>query len=109
MSGGDDDTDGLRARVEATMGPVRGSDLVAHLGRDAVLVVAPALDLVACALAVVRDDAEAVRGWVASGALRKPTATEHAAARDDADARWLAVVVQPYVLVQALAPSAPVH
>ncbi len=81
-------------------GGVYGSDLAAHLARAAVLVVAPTLSIVECAVALARDDAAAVHAWITSGALRRASDDE---ARDwplDAPRRWVALVVRPFVLVQ---------
>ncbi|MFO0629535.1 MAG: DUF2288 family protein [Polyangiales bacterium] len=79
-----------------------GSDLSAHLQRDVVLVVTAPLALLECAVAIASDDATAVSGWLASGALRRPSPDERASWPEASSRRWLAVVVQPFVLVQDL-------
>jgi hypothetical protein len=97
------DRDALRAKLQDSAGPVQGSDLAAHLRRDAVLVVAPSAPLVERALAVACDDARVVAAWLTSGVLRRPEASERDAWPTDTDRRWMAVVVQPFVIVQPLA------
>lgn len=92
----------LRARLQTECGEVFGSDLGAHLQRDVVLVVAAPLALLDCAVAIARDDTAAVSAWLAGGALRRPTPEERAAWPEATSRRWLAVVVQPFVLVQDL-------
>lgn len=92
--------DAARAKLEATIGPVRFSDLAAHLARDAVFVVAPSTSLVDCGVAVATDDVSTVERLVASGALRKPSAVEREVWKTEEGREWLAVVVQPFVLVQ---------
>lgn len=92
--------DEARAKLEETIGEVLGSDLAAHLRRGAVFVVAPSLSLVDCGEAIARDDSAKVGAWVASGALRRPTTEETTAWLAASERKWLAVVVQPYVLVQ---------
>lgn len=94
------DTTELRRRLEADAGPVHGSDLKAHLDRDAVLVVARAVALLDCAVAVATDDAAAVKSWLDDGSLRRPTDDERARWPTDEARRWIAVVVRPFVLVQ---------
>ncbi len=87
-------------QVGDSLGPIRFSDLRAHLVRDAVIVVAPPLAVLVVAEAVARDDQALVAGWVAEGLVSKPT--------PEALARWertsgdvgVAVVVQPFVLFQ---------
>jgi hypothetical protein len=84
----------------ASLGPVRLSDLRAHLARDAVIVVDSSLGLVEVAEAVARDDRRVVEGWVAAGLLGKPSpALLERWERSDGDVA-LSVVVQPFVLLQ---------
>jgi hypothetical protein len=97
-----DETEATRARLEESAGPVLFSDLRAHLARDAVLLVSPRVSIVECGVAIARDDAPAVERWITSGELRRPTAEERAAWAASTDARWTAVVVQPFVLVQEI-------
>lgn len=88
----------MREALAAEMGPIEFSDLRAHLTRGAVIVVASTLDLLDVAEAVARDSKEQVAKWIASGEIGKPSL--------DQIARWeksnalIAVVVQPFVLVQ---------
>jgi hypothetical protein len=71
-----------------------------HQQRDALWVVASSLDLEAVGAALARDDAAAVRAWLADGSLSKPD-------REQLD-RWESnplhplamLIVQPFVLVQ---------
>lgn len=79
-----------------------GSDLAPHLDRDAVLYVDSSLDLTLCAMAIARDNAHAVNAWLTLGTLRRPTPDERALWRSTPDRSWRAVVVQPFVLIQAL-------
>lgn len=94
------DPTAIRRRLEEDAGPVQGSDLKAHLERDAVLVVAPSVQLVECALAVATDDAARVAAWLKDATLRRPTEQERASWPTDEARRWIAVVVRPFVLVQ---------
>jgi hypothetical protein len=98
----DGDRDDAHRGIEDTLGQVLGSDLVAHLDRDAVLWVDASLDLRVCALAIARDNAHAVQSWLSMGVIKRPTAAERAAWRAATDRPWRAVVVQPFVLVQSL-------
>jgi hypothetical protein len=92
--------EGIRERLGQMVGPVLFDDLRAHLARDAVFVVGPTLSLLECGVRVAMDDVTAIEGWVASGELRKPTADERVAWPGEVSRRWVAVVVQPFVLVQ---------
>lgn len=90
----------IRIKLEERIGPVFYSDLAAHLNRDALFVVAPSLSLLACATAVALDDVEQVTRWISSGELRKPSRGERDAWPLAEKRTWIAVVVQPFVLVQ---------
>jgi len=92
-------TEAYRVQLEKSLGPVSYSDLRAHLDRDAVFIVASSLSLLDCGVAVALDDVDKVRGWIDSGALRKPSKNERAT-WPETGGTWNAVVVQPFVLVQ---------
>ena len=94
------DESAIRAKLEESVGPIVATDLHAHLKRDAVFVVAPALSLVECGVAIAMDDAKKVEAWIASEELRRPTADERTAWLASTDRQWTAIVVQPFVLVQ---------
>ncbi|MFO0546839.1 MAG: DUF2288 family protein [Polyangiaceae bacterium] len=90
----------VRYQLERRRGAVFYSDLAAHIARDAVFVVRADLDLVDCGVAVAQDSVEIVRGWIEGGKLRKPSVAERASWPLETGRRWLAIVVQPFVLVQ---------
>lgn len=96
------DESAIRAKLEESIGPVVATDLHAHLKRDGVFVVAPALPLLECGVAIAMDDAAKVEAWVSSGGLRRPTPEERAEWLASTDRSWNAIVVQPFVLVQDL-------
>jgi hypothetical protein len=92
----------LRAELGRRAGPVRWSDLAAHSARRALFWVGPEVALVECAVAVALDRADVVELWIRDGTLRRPSQAE----LDEwpaAGKEWLAVVVQPFVLMQELA------
>lgn len=89
----------MRATLEATMGPIEFSDLRAHLTRDAVIVVAPGLDLLEVGEAVARDQTARVTAWIEAGLLGKPS-LEMLERWAKPGCAWTALVVQPFVLVR---------
>jgi hypothetical protein len=102
------DSSDLRARLAESLGPVLFSDLRAHLARGAVLVVHRDAGLLECALGVARDDVASVKAWLEHGVLARPSAEEQASWASAEGRRWLAVVVQPFVLIQDLTePAGP--
>lgn len=92
----------IRARLEQTRGEVPVSDLFAHLDRDAVFIVAGTQSLVECGVAIAMDDVDRVRELIEASELRKPTLGERDHWRATPTARMVSIVVQPFVLVQAL-------
>ena len=89
-----------RVDPEEHLGPVHYSDLRAHLGRDAVFVVRAPLTLLEAARGLARDDAAAVKAWLEAGTLRRPTDDERDAWAATPDRTFVAVPVQPFVLVE---------
>lgn len=96
----------LETQLKKRLGPVYFSDLRAHLERDGVFIVRADLDLVACGVAVAMDDVEVVGAWIQDGKLRKPSSAERERWPQEEGRRWMAIVVQPFVLVQD-APDDP--
>ena len=90
----------LRLKLTELMGTVFFSDMRAHLERDAVVVISPELALIEVAIAVANDAASLVEGWIRDGSMRKPSLGERTSWPNDEGRTWLAVVVQPFVLVQ---------
>lgn len=94
----------MREQLAATVGPVFFSDLRPHLARGAVITVDAQLDLVDVGVAVAQDDKDRVAKWIDEAKLRKPTLAELAKWEKVTDARWISLVVAPYVLVQEIVP-----
>ena len=91
--------DDLRDRLAADIGPVPLRDLAIHHLKGALFVVQRGLALADAAVALVRDDAAAVSGWLEQGTLRKSADADLAAWPQTAEYR--VVVIHPYVLVEA--------
>lgn len=90
----------LREKLELSVGEVLYSDLAAHAARDAIVVVADALDLVDVGFAVASDDVDRVGAWIGDGSMRKPRRAELERWQKDADVRFLSLIVAPFVLVR---------
>ena len=71
-----------------------------HHQRDALWVVASALDLADVGAALTRDDTEAVRTWLADGSLCKPAKEQLDRWESDPLHPLSMLIVQPFVLVQ---------
>lgn len=96
----------IRFRLEESMGPVGFQELGPHLARDAVFVVHGSLELLRVGVAVALDDAPSVEAWIKSGDLRKPSRAERERWPAVVGHGWVAIIVQPFVLVHEIVPRA---
>jgi len=71
-----------------------------HHQRDALWVVAAGLDLEIVGTALTRDNAVAVRAWLADGSLSKPVKEQLENWENDPTQTLSMLIVQPFVLVQ---------
>lgn len=90
----------MRERLEASLGDVFWSDLRAHAARDAIIVIAPGLDIIDVGVAVATDDSARVKRWIDAAQITKPTAADLALWAADPGAVFESLVVQPFVLVR---------
>jgi len=91
-----------RATLEKTMGDCLASDLETHIKRGVVIVVDEHLNLLDVAMNIAEDNAEQVSTWMQTGQLAQPTSLQIDAWEKEANKRFVSVIVQPYVLVQAV-------
>lgn len=94
----------LRDRLNTETGKLEWPELERHFARGVVVKVDASLDLVDVACCVVRDDSAAMRNWMASSAIEKATDEDARAWQANQPLFW-AVVVAPWVLVQAIEHS----
>ena len=93
---------GVRDKLRSEVLSSYWEDLAPHQARGALLLLAPELDLLDAAEAMAHDDTARVSAWLASGVLRRVSAGEAAQLEATEDLRFQFVVVQPWVLAQAL-------
>jgi hypothetical protein len=89
-------------RFKEELAEVDWRDLRGHVQRDTLITLAPELDLVEAAAAVARDDKDRIEAWIAAGQLGKPSAEQVTAWEKQMDKPFRMLIVQPYVLVQAI-------
>jgi len=93
-------SDEAYAAILGATGNIEWKTLEPHFARGDLLVVAPALDLVQAAAAMMEDDSEQIKGWMDAGQLQVVTDTQAGDwAEREPDNLW-AVVIRPWVLVQ---------
>lgn len=90
----------LRAKVNLETSRIAWKELQRFVASGAAISVSSELDLVEVALQISEDNKVQVEQWLVSGQVGK-VSDEQAKAWYEADADVWAVVVSPYVLVQA--------
>jgi hypothetical protein len=98
----------LKTRLNQETSKLRWNELQRHYAGGNVVVVDEALDLIAVAVAIARDDTEAVKKWMADGRLARVSDIQ-AAAWLQVDLEMWAVVVKPWVLVQRVERVGSLH
>lgn len=93
----------LRSELTKSLDEAEWSWLIPHVDRDAVIVVAPQLNLVDVGMAIVNDNSTSVQHWIAEGLIYKPSDQQKIDWIAHQDKRFHALIVQPYVLVQSIA------
>ncbi|MGV6817958.1 MAG: DUF2288 domain-containing protein [Thiotrichales bacterium] len=90
----------LSTRLNLDTGRITWPELQRSFARGVVLLVAPDLDLVHVAESFVQDDSVAVDRWIKYQAVVAAT-LEHAKDWEETQPEFWAVVVAPWVLIQA--------
>jgi hypothetical protein len=94
-------SDDLRKRLAEEIHHVDFGPLEPHAKRGGLMLVDPQLDLLDVAVAIAMDRSDAVRVWMEGQQLSRPTVGQLDGWRKESQERFKAVIVQPYVLVQA--------
>lgn len=93
------DPSSLLEKLEKYTGEVDWAYLKPHYKNNALVWVDPALSITEVGHAFSIDDADRVLAWRRSGDIITPS-EPHAAHWEETDARFLALVVSPFVLIQ---------
>jgi hypothetical protein len=93
--------DELRARLNAEVGALSWQELQRSFARGVVVSLQPTLDLLDVACAFQQDDTLRVEAWMAEQMIAKAS-TEDAQRWQNNATEFRAVVVAPWILVQAI-------
>ncbi len=97
----------LKSEIQATLAP----ELLPHHRRDALFMVRADVDILDAAVAIASDEAATVEALINEEKLFKPSLAQLSDWCVDLELRFQFVILQPYVLAQALnkeqAPSDP--
>ncbi|RLB55983.1 MAG: hypothetical protein DRJ42_04660 [Deltaproteobacteria bacterium] len=92
----------LRDTLASEIAPIHWRAIEGHHRRGALFIVDVAVELVDVALAMAEDRTDAVKGWLDAAHIARPTGDDVDAWTAEEGARFLFVIVQPYVLAQRL-------
>jgi hypothetical protein len=90
----------LRTTLTESLDEATWEWLTPHYERGVVIMVDPSLNLVDVGLAIAQDKTQPVQHWLAEQLLSKPSQTQTIAWADQAGLQFVALIVQPYVLIQ---------
>lgn len=97
----------LKAQLSEMMDQVEWGWLIPHVERHALVLVTPDLDLLEVGLAIANDNVTTVQRWISEQLIYKPSENQVESWNQTPDKFFLALIVQPYVLVQEPAIAAP--
>jgi hypothetical protein len=95
----------LRAELTEIFDEAEWEWLIPHVQRDAVILVAPELNLLDVGVAIASDDIPSVQQWIDEQLVTKPTIVQVGEWNGQRDKRFHTLIVQPYVLVKESVPS----
>lgn len=90
----------LRAELLENLDEAEWEWLIPHVLRDAVVMVAPELDLLDVGVAIASDNISSVQHWIGEELIYKPSPGQMANWNSDRTKRFNTLIVQPFVLVQ---------
>ena len=93
----------LRAELAETLDEAEWEWLMPHAKRDAIVIVAPELNLLDVGVAIASVDKASVESWINQQQLSKPSPEQLSDWGNEPTRRFKALIVQPYVLVQLAA------
>lgn len=99
-----DDVDNADDKLEKYTGEVDWTYIKPHFDSGALLYVDPSLVITEVGRAIGRDDKDKVDAWLKRGDLIKP-GQPHAVHWESSSARFTALVVSPFVLIQPCEPA----
>ena len=99
-----EDTGSVLDKLEKYTAEIDWDYLKKPFAAGSVLYVDPSLDLMRVGEAFANDESDLVRAWKQSGDLVQPSAP-HAAYWEETSARFTAVVISPFVLIQPVGDS----
>jgi len=95
----------LRTELSESLDEAEWEWLIPHAMRDALVVVAPQLDILDVGVAIANDNVTAVQHWIGEALIAKPSTNQLSDWNSDRAKQFNTLIVQPYVLVQELSAA----
>jgi len=95
----------LRTELAESLDKAEWEWLIPHAMRDALVVVAPQLDLLDVGVAIANDNVTVVQRWISEALIAKPSPHQLSDWNRDRTKQFNTLIVQPYVLVQELSAA----
>jgi hypothetical protein len=92
----------LRTELAESLDQAEWEWLIPHAMRDALVVVAPQLDILDVGVAIANDNVHAVQHWISEALIAKPSTDQLSDWNGNRTRQFNTLIVQPYVLVQEL-------
>lgn len=90
----------LNEKLAQDVAEITWQDLLPHAKRDAVIVIQEELELLEVATAIAEDNTASVQGWIGSQSISKPTAEQLTAWNQTPQKLFIALIVQPFVIIK---------
>ncbi|MGL5081162.1 MAG: DUF2288 domain-containing protein [Microcoleaceae cyanobacterium] len=97
-----DPNQALKAQLAENLDEAEWDWLIPHLQRDTIVIVDPNLDLLEAGVAIASDNMLLVKRWMEEQLIHKPQLEEVADWERDRKKRFKALIVQPFILIQAV-------
>ncbi|MEM6610875.1 MAG: DUF2288 domain-containing protein [Cyanobacteria bacterium P01_C01_bin.72] len=90
----------LKEKLTKEVADISWQELQPHARRDAIIVLKEELDLPEVAVAIAEDNTVSVQKWISSKSIAKPTAKQLTDWNNNPDKQFMALIVQPFVVVK---------
>jgi len=92
----------INLQLKEEKAEVSWSDLIPHAQRDAIILVNENLDLIRVGEAIAKDESLLVQHWISEQLIRKPLQIELSNWNGQPETQFTTIIVQPFVLIQAI-------
>jgi hypothetical protein len=92
----------LKNQLAEEIADIEWNALIPHAQRDALIIVDESLSMVDVGIALANDDVSSVQHWMAEQLICKPSAEQLGDWNNHPNQKFIASIVQPFVLIRAV-------